>query len=75
MRRAFLRSLEQKVRRLLHTAAGLGKRIGDRRRRHRREKLRELCECLRTQDSLCSRKSETAQQCTRFEEACALTTR
>ncbi len=47
--RACLRSLEQKVRRLLHVAAGLAERIGDRRRRHGREKLCELCECLSTQ--------------------------
>ena len=50
-RRACLRSLEQKVRRLLHVAAGLAKRVGDRRRRHRRENLCEVCERLRTQDS------------------------
>jgi hypothetical protein len=50
-RRAFLRSLEQKIRRLLHAAAGLAKCIGDRRRRHRRKNLSELCECLRTQVS------------------------
>jgi hypothetical protein len=36
---------------LLHVAAGLAKRIGDRRRRHRRENRCELCESLRTQDS------------------------
>jgi hypothetical protein len=47
-RSAFLRSREQKLRRLLHAAAGLSKCVGDRRRRHRRENLSELCECLRT---------------------------
>ena len=75
--RACLRSLEQKVRRLLHVAAGLAKRGGDRRRRHQRGKLSELCECLRTQvsQSCADRKSATAQQRTRFEKACAITAR
>jgi hypothetical protein len=59
-RKAFLRSLEQKVRRLLHAAAGRAERIGDRRRRHRRENHSKLCECLRTQDSQ-SRATERAQ--------------
>ena len=65
---------------VLHDAAGLAKRVGDWRRRHRREIVLELCECLRTRrlPVLCNRKSEAAQQCqwcTRFEEACALTGR